>query len=172
MTWRRESSTEPCSITTVCPAAHPVVIATQADPILHAYSNVIHVLTDATFEIDLGRNSPCRTGTITCLEFYGSSHLLSGGEDGLVCVWDTKKWQCLKSIRAHKYAAKDATEAEVFVSVASWLRKHEPSCPLLSPRGSVMSLSVHPSGKLALTVGTDQTLRWTSDVLQMLIEGK
>ncbi|XP_068197149.1 p21-activated protein kinase-interacting protein 1-like [Antennarius striatus] len=66
-------------------------------------------------------------GTITCLEFYGSSHLLSGGEDGLVCVWSTKKWECLKSIKAHK--------------------------------GSVTSLSVHPSGKLALTVGTDKTLR-------------
>lgn len=25
-----------------------------------------------------------------------------------------------------------------------------------------MSLSVHPSGKLALTVGTDKTLRWKS----------
>ncbi|KAM6990060.1 p21-activated protein kinase-interacting protein 1-like [Tautogolabrus adspersus] len=66
-------------------------------------------------------------GTITCLEFYGTSHLLSGGEDGLVCVWSTKKWECLKSIRAHK--------------------------------GRVASLSVHPSGKLALTVGTDKTLR-------------
>lgn len=117
-------------------------------------------------------NSPCYTGTITSLEFYGSSHLLSGGEDGLVCVWDTKKWQCLKSIRAHKYAAEDATKAEIFVSVASWLRKHEPSCPLLFPRGSVMSLSVHPSGRLALTVGTDQTLRWNSDILQILIEEK
>ncbi|XP_010752181.3 p21-activated protein kinase-interacting protein 1-like [Larimichthys crocea] len=66
-------------------------------------------------------------GSITCLEFYGSSHLLSGGEDGLVCVWSTKKWECLKSIKAHK--------------------------------GTVTSLSVHPSGKLALTVGTDKTLR-------------
>uniref|UniRef100_A0A8C4P176 P21-activated protein kinase-interacting protein 1-like n=1 Tax=Dicentrarchus labrax TaxID=13489 RepID=A0A8C4P176_DICLA len=66
-------------------------------------------------------------GTINCLEFYGSSHLLSGGEDGLLCVWSTKKWECLKSIRAHK--------------------------------GPVTSLSVHPSGKLALTVGTDKTLR-------------
>ncbi|XP_044075943.1 p21-activated protein kinase-interacting protein 1-like [Siniperca chuatsi] len=66
-------------------------------------------------------------GTITCLEFYGTSHLLSGGEDGLVCVWSTKKWECLKSIKAHK--------------------------------GHVTSLSVHPSGKLALTVGTDKTLR-------------
>ncbi|CAL8314943.1 unnamed protein product [Gadus morhua 'NCC'] len=66
-------------------------------------------------------------GTITCLEFYGSSHLLSGAEDGLICVWSTKKWECLKSIPAH--------------------------------RGKVTSLSVHPSGKLALSVGTDKTLR-------------
>uniref|UniRef100_A0A7N8YFK0 PAK1 interacting protein 1 n=1 Tax=Mastacembelus armatus TaxID=205130 RepID=A0A7N8YFK0_9TELE len=66
-------------------------------------------------------------GTITCLEFYGTSHLLSGGEDGLICVWSTKKWECLKSIKAHK--------------------------------GHITSLSVHPSGKLALSVGTDKTLR-------------
>ncbi|XP_061550865.1 p21-activated protein kinase-interacting protein 1-like [Phycodurus eques] len=66
-------------------------------------------------------------GSITCLEFYGATHLLSGGEDGLLCVWSTKKWECLKSIKAHK--------------------------------GHVTSLSVHPSGKLALTVGTDKTLR-------------
>ncbi|KAF3698702.1 p21-activated protein kinase-interacting protein 1-like PAK1-interacting protein 1-like [Channa argus] len=66
-------------------------------------------------------------GTITCLEFYGTSHLLSGGEDGLICVWSTKKWECLKSIKAHK--------------------------------GHVTSLSVHPSGKLVLSVGTDKTLR-------------
>ncbi|XP_063075772.1 p21-activated protein kinase-interacting protein 1-like [Engraulis encrasicolus] len=66
-------------------------------------------------------------GTISCLEFYGTSHLLSGGEDGLMCVWRTKKWECLKTIKAHK--------------------------------GHLSSLSVHPSGKLALTVGTDKTLR-------------
>ncbi|XP_055359911.1 p21-activated protein kinase-interacting protein 1-like isoform X2 [Betta splendens] len=66
-------------------------------------------------------------GTITCLEFYGTTHLLSGGEDGLICVWSTKKWECLKTIGAHK--------------------------------GHVTSLSVHPSGKLALSVGTDKTLR-------------
>ncbi|RXM36983.1 p21-activated protein kinase-interacting protein 1-like [Acipenser ruthenus] len=41
-------------------------------------------------------------GTISCLEFYGKTHLLSGGEDGLICVWSTKKWECLKSFRAHK----------------------------------------------------------------------
>ncbi|XP_043531322.1 p21-activated protein kinase-interacting protein 1-like [Chiloscyllium plagiosum] len=41
-------------------------------------------------------------GTITCLEFYGNTHLLSGAEDGLICVWDIKRWVCLKTIRAHK----------------------------------------------------------------------
>lgn len=66
-------------------------------------------------------------GSVSCLEFYGTSHLLSGGEDGLLCVWSTKTWECLKTIKAHK--------------------------------GHVSSLSVHPSGKLALSVGTDQKLR-------------
>ncbi|KAI2648816.1 p21-activated protein kinase-interacting protein 1-like [Labeo rohita] len=41
-------------------------------------------------------------GTVSCLEFYGTSHLLSGGQDGLICVWSTQKWECLKSIKAHK----------------------------------------------------------------------
>ncbi|XP_007488023.1 p21-activated protein kinase-interacting protein 1 isoform X1 [Monodelphis domestica] len=74
-------------------------------------------------------------GTINCLKFFGNGHLISGGDDGLICVWDAKKWDCLKSIKAHK--------------------------------GHVTSLSVHPSGKLALSVGTDKTLRtWN------LIEGR
>ncbi|NWW06695.1 PK1IP protein, partial [Oreocharis arfaki] len=74
-------------------------------------------------------------GTVTCLEFYGTAHLLSGAEDGLICIWNTKTWECLKSIKAHK--------------------------------GHVTSLSIHPSGKLALSVGTDKTLRtWN------LVEGR
>ncbi|XP_077125972.1 p21-activated protein kinase-interacting protein 1 [Ranitomeya variabilis] len=66
-------------------------------------------------------------GSITCLEFFGNTHLLSGAEDGLMCVWNTKKWECQQTFRAHK--------------------------------GHVLSLSIHPSGKLALSVGTDKTLR-------------
>ncbi|NP_001087421.1 p21-activated protein kinase-interacting protein 1-like [Xenopus laevis] len=74
-------------------------------------------------------------GTITCLEFYGNTHLLSGAEDGLICVWNTKKWECQQTFKAHK--------------------------------GQVLSLSIHPSGKLALSVGTDKTLRtWN------LVEGR
>ncbi|XP_061410312.1 p21-activated protein kinase-interacting protein 1 [Lethenteron reissneri] len=75
------------------------------------------------------------SGTITCLEFYGSTHMLSGAQDGSICIWDTKTWKCLKTIRAHK--------------------------------GHVSAMSVHPSGKLALSVGTDKTLRtWN------LVEGR
>lgn len=110
------------------------------------------------------------TGTITCLEFYGSSHLLSGGEDGLLCVWNSKKWQCLKSIKAHKYADRDAADKRKLLCQLSFFLgcgSTKPSCPLFFLRGSVTSLSVHPSGKLALTVGADQTLRWNSDVWQI-----
>ncbi|KAG8571750.1 hypothetical protein GDO81_011770 [Engystomops pustulosus] len=74
-------------------------------------------------------------GSITCLEFFGNTHLLSGAEDGLMCVWNTKKWECQQTFRAHK--------------------------------GHVLSLSIHPSGKLALSVGTDKSLRtWN------LVEGR
>ncbi|XP_075682762.1 p21-activated protein kinase-interacting protein 1 isoform X2 [Rhinoderma darwinii] len=74
-------------------------------------------------------------GSITCLEFFGNTHLLSGAEDGLMCVWNTKKWECQQTFKAHK--------------------------------GHVLSLSIHPSGKLALSVGTDKTLRtWN------LVEGR
>uniref|UniRef100_A0A8C2KWR7 PAK1 interacting protein 1 n=1 Tax=Cyprinus carpio TaxID=7962 RepID=A0A8C2KWR7_CYPCA len=67
----------------------------------------------------------------SCLEFYGMSHLLSGGQDGLICV--------VKLTQSGFYLF----------------------------RGRVTSLSVHPSGKLALSVGTDKTLQtWN------LIEGR
>ncbi|XP_066480443.1 p21-activated protein kinase-interacting protein 1 isoform X2 [Tiliqua scincoides] len=96
---------------------------------------------DETMQIyDMKKKIECgallqHNGTVTCLEFYGSAHLLSGAEDGVMCIWDTKKWECLKSIKAHK--------------------------------GHVTSLSIHPSGKLALSVGTDKTLRtWN------LVEGR
>lgn len=67
------------------------------------------------------------TGTITCLEFFEGTHLLSAAEDGAILVWDTKSWECLRVLRGHT--------------------------------GAVDGLSIHPSGKLALTVGRDRTLQ-------------
>lgn len=41
-------------------------------------------------------------GTITALEFCNESHLFSGSEDGTICVYDTRSWECLKTLRGHK----------------------------------------------------------------------
>ncbi len=35
-------------------------------------------------------------------EFYGV-HMLSGGQDGTICIWDAKRWECLVTLKAHKY---------------------------------------------------------------------
>jgi protein MAK11 len=66
-------------------------------------------------------------GAVTCLEFFNSNYLLSGGGDGVIHVWATGKW--------------------------------EPICTFEGHEGPVHDLSVHPSGKLALSVGKDGTLR-------------
>jgi len=66
-------------------------------------------------------------GTITCLEFFKQTHLFSGSEDGKVCIWNTRTWNCEKTLKAHE--------------------------------GGVTAMSVHPSGKLALTVGKDRAMK-------------
>jgi protein MAK11 len=66
-------------------------------------------------------------GDITALEFFNKSHLLSVAKDGKLCIWRTKDWECLKSIKGHN--------------------------------GAVLDLAIHPTGKLALTVGEDRMLR-------------
>lgn len=43
-------------------------------------------------------------GTITDIEFHENSHLFTGSEDGTICVWDTRSWECLKTLRGHKKA--------------------------------------------------------------------
>jgi protein MAK11 len=53
--------------------------------------------------------------------------MLSASEDGTICVWKCKTWECEKVLKAH--------------------------------RGAVTSISMHPSGKLALSVSKDKTIR-------------
>ncbi|KAJ1655014.1 Protein mak11 [Dispira simplex] len=66
-------------------------------------------------------------GTLTALEFYQNTHLVSAGEDGLLCIWRAKDWECLAVMKGHK--------------------------------GRVNSIAIHPSGRLALSVASDRTLR-------------
>lgn len=42
------------------------------------------------------------SGIIICLKFYGNRYLISGVEDGFICIWDVKKWECLKLIKVYK----------------------------------------------------------------------
>ena len=44
------------------------------------------------------------TGTITALEFMRNTHLFSASEDGNICIWNTRGWQCEKTLRGHKDA--------------------------------------------------------------------
>ncbi|KAF9972035.1 p21-activated protein kinase-interacting protein 1-like protein [Actinomortierella ambigua] len=67
------------------------------------------------------------TGTITTLSFHHHTHMLSGSDDGKICVWRSKDWECLKIMKGHQ--------------------------------SSVHSIAIHPSGKLALSVSADKTMR-------------
>ncbi|CAM9420870.1 unnamed protein product [Chrysoparadoxa australica] len=75
------------------------------------------------------------SGTVTCLEFCDSTHLLSGSEDSTICIWRVHDWALLHVLGGHKSAVHD--------------------------------LSIHPSGRLALSVSKDRTLR-----LWNLLEGR
>ena len=66
-------------------------------------------------------------GSITHLFFPSRSHLISGSEDGTLCLFHARDWTVLRVLRGHK--------------------------------ARVNSVAVHPSGKVALSVGKDKTLR-------------
>lgn len=66
-------------------------------------------------------------GSITHLSFPSRSHLISGSEDGTLCLFHARDWTALRVLRGHK--------------------------------ARVNSVAVHPSGKIALSVGKDKTLR-------------
>lgn len=61
------------------------------------------------------------------MEFFQQNFLFSGSDDGNVCVWNTRTWNCEKTLKAHE--------------------------------GGVTAISIHPSGKLALTVGKDRAMK-------------
>ena len=40
-------------------------------------------------------------GPVTCLRFYGATHLFSGSEDHTICVWKAREWECLAVLEGH-----------------------------------------------------------------------
>ncbi|KAJ3049615.1 hypothetical protein HK097_009398 [Rhizophlyctis rosea] len=43
-------------------------------------------------------------GTITCLKFFKSSHLVTASEDGTIAIVRTRDWEVLKTLTGHKKA--------------------------------------------------------------------
>ncbi|KAG0349202.1 p21-activated protein kinase-interacting protein 1-like protein [Podila humilis] len=66
-------------------------------------------------------------GTITALTFHNKTHMLSGSDDGKICVWRSKDWECLKIMKGNQ--------------------------------NTVHSIAIHPSGKIALSVAADHSVR-------------
>jgi len=42
------------------------------------------------------------TGAVTCSQFFGGSHMLSGSDDNAVAVWRAKDWACIHLLGGHK----------------------------------------------------------------------
>ena len=63
--------------------------------------------------------------------------MLSGGADGKIVVWKTKGWTKLHILGSHKYRFLDD----------------------FSFRAAVLSIAIHPSNKVAISVGADNTMR-------------
>jgi len=74
-----------------------------------------------------GDLSATHKGSITALQFYQDSFLLSASDDCTVCIWRISDWSCIHILGGHKRA--------------------------------VNGLSIHPSGKLALSVSKDNTMK-------------
>jgi protein MAK11 len=107
-------------------------------------------------------------GTVTCLTFIGSTHLLSAGEDGIVCIWRYvgAAWNLCPS--AVDLIGDGSSRSCAILPDHEWptfymlrCRVHDWSLLhiLGGHKGPVNSLAVHPSGKLALSGGRDRTLR-------------
>ena len=116
--------------------------------------------------IEHGDLLPPIDGTVNSVVFY-ERHMLTSLDTGALVVWRVRDWEPLLTLRAHKYVVGEREEcsrvARSGLSIIVWTTdiiclaskprsSHFCSRPS-ALRGNVASLSVHPSGNFALTVG-------------------
>jgi protein MAK11 len=65
------------------------------------YSRSYHRIYDLKKRKDLGSLSQ-HIGAVTALQFYSRTHLLSASEDGTICIWRTRDWECMATMKGHK----------------------------------------------------------------------
>eukprot|EP01134_Creolimax_fragrantissima_P005620 CFRG5620T1 len=56
---------------------------------------------------ELGELLMQHEGTITKLQFFKKTHMISTGQDGQICIWRVKDWECYKVLRGHKGEVND-----------------------------------------------------------------
>jgi protein MAK11 len=88
--------------------------------------------------------------------------MLSGGQDGTICIWDAKRWECLVTLKAHKYPLLCGHSTRLEMAANSFLTS---VVSISSCRGGVIDFSVHPSGKVALSIGKDKSMKMWDLVL-------
>ena len=57
------------------------------------------------------------TGVITSLSFYKKTHMFSSSSDGTIGIWQVGKWECLRTLRGHKYVFNIFIYICMFISV-------------------------------------------------------
>lgn len=110
----------------------------------------------------------------------GGRYLASGGVDEVLKLYDLKKRKDLGSLLSHdgsitaiKFPPADASPSHMLSSdennrIIIWrVKDWTPQIQLTTRHGTVNDLSIHPSGKICLSVGTDRNVR-----LWNLVTGK
>lgn len=91
-------------------AAGKLLVSGSADELLKVY--------DTKRLVEVG-TLMLHEGTVTSLDFYGDTHMLSGSEDGAICIWDIRTWDNLKVMHGHQYVRGHHPPSPTRVSPAS-----------------------------------------------------
>ncbi|XP_076035231.1 p21-activated protein kinase-interacting protein 1-like [Oratosquilla oratoria] len=122
---------------------------------------------DGAVEFQKSFTNHAHTGSVKCIAVIGK-YLLSGGTDEVIRVFDLKKRREVGMIMEHEgtvTSLKVHASSHVFSTADDGklciFKKGKWECEKLLPahNGGAVSVSVHPTGKMALTVGKDRKLK-------------